>query len=84
VATAGRAQKLAEVGKEPTGKARRVRRVIQQHLDFVARVLQAEYEVGRIMFTDETKMMVDLETQIQKAILRRFQELTGLPDRNGW
>ena len=80
VATNKRVEELGRAGREPTGKAKRVRRVIKQQLDFVARVLQVEYEAGRMLFTDETHLTKDLEQQIEKAILRRFKELTGLPE----
>jgi len=80
VATAKRAEELGRAGKEPRGKARRIRRVIKQQLDFVARVLQAEYEAGRMIFTNETQLTTTLQADVEKAILRRFQNLAGLSE----
>ncbi|WP_310564922.1 hypothetical protein [Hydrogenophaga sp.] len=80
VKNAGKAQELATQGKEPSGRAKRLRRFIRQQLDFVARVLQAEMEAGRMLFNSESQLTSDIEKQVHKAILDRFKSLTGLPD----
>lgn len=80
VKNAGKAQELAKQGKEPSGRAKRLRRFIRQQLDFVARVLQAEMEAGRLLFNSESQLTSDIEKQVHKAILDRFKSLTGLPD----